>query len=176
MKYQFSNPQAVETESGEGAREFLNDGKYHLECVGVQVKEDGERPSVRLSLEVRNGTDATQKNKTHLEYLPLTVHQNEYVQKRNEAHVALFSRILGAAPNDLKERVAKGEDIDMDWDKAIGKHVVCQFVTRTDKNDKAKVYKGQIAENCIYAVDDPRVADVPKDDAAIQRSQAAEVF
>lgn len=176
MKFQFSNPDAAKTESGEGAREFLADGKYHLECVGVQVKEDGDKPAVRLSLEVRAGTDATQKNKTHLEYLPLTVHQNEYVQKRNEAHMALFSRILGAAPDDLRDRVARGEEIDMDWEKAIGKHCICQFVTRTDKNDKTKVYKGQIAENCIYAVDDPKVHDVPKDQDAITRSQAAEVF
>ena len=175
MKFTFTNPAAVDVQSGEAARDVLNDGRYHVECVSFQEKEDGENPHVRLNLEVRDGTDKSQRNKVHTQFLNYTVHSSDYVQKKNEAHMALFARILGAAPADMEAKARAGEDVQFDWSKTVGKHCVIEIETRQNK-DKTKTYKGEVAESCIYAVDDPKVADVPKDATAITRSQAADVF
>lgn len=159
-------------------------GRYHAEMIAVEegtTREKGE-PFTKFSLQVRAGTTDGQVNRTHHEIIKHYPEQ-DFIETRNQNQICNFAIKTGvhmsngklATEENLNAAFLAQEEINFNWAEAVGKHLIIEIEHTSDKKDKDKKYVN-IKPGCIFDVDDPRVAEVPKDVRALQKSQAKDVF
>ena len=162
-----------------GGREYVAPGKYHVEVTAAGDKtrnNDPDKTFTMVDLTVRNGTNPDQVNRvinaTYDHYS-----KNETAERMAQEMIFLFAVQCGLATREEIADAQKNEkDIVFEWGKAVHKHLVVEIEDQVDKKDANKVYRGKIKHMCVFAVDDPRVHDVPKDKDAVQLADASEMF
>ena len=142
-------------------------GQYHVEIIDVTEEPDGDDPSTRFDLQVRGGTNPDMVNRIHRERI-WWYSNSDYGQRINQNQICLFAIRGGLTTKEaLTARYKANEDVEFDWGKAVGRHLVVQLQEWGKETKRIQIKPG-----CIWATDDPAVAQVPKDEKAIDVSQA----
>jgi hypothetical protein len=131
-------------------------GRYHVAVKNAEErgpKPDKEYGQVVVEFEVLNGTIPHQEGKTHTEWFSLSP---------KAAHkVIRFAVSVGLMKFKEKKNV--------NFPSGIGSHCIVEIEGReyTDRDGNVR-QGGQITWEGIWSVDDPKVADVPRDEAMIK--------
>jgi hypothetical protein len=132
-------------------------GKYHVEVLDVNEDHDSRTPCLVFKLGVLAGTVEGVAGGTMYERL--------YLSEKARTRVALFARRLGLiGPSDFGQRKT------INWADAISRQAVVEVVEEEfTKKDGTKSKSSKLAFAGIFDVNDPRVADVPKDQGALKQ-------
>ena len=151
-----------QSESVESSLPYLREpGKYHVVVTGLDpnpATRDG-RPldGLRVECEVLSGTTEKQAGKT---FETLLFRGKETDKDKGEMAKKKLTR-LAVAFGGQHSPGGKGK---IDTDACIGRQIVIDVAKNTGKDGKERL---EINYSNIYHVDDPEVADVPKDASAL---------
>lgn len=163
-------------------------GKYHFEVLKIEdtiFPESGD-PCTKISLRVCAGDQPAEIGKTHTESIS-HYHKNETRQGLNQAQIVRLAEVLGATFGEAKAPVtfdsinaaaAAGEDIVINWDSVAGKHFIGFLepsYDKDEKNHKSTKYSN-LDQGKIFSIDDPHVANVPRDQNTLNLASAGDVF
>ena len=155
-----------------GAQSIIDPGWYHVEVIGVEEKDvESDKPYTVFELEVRAGTVPAMVNKT-IRDRRYWYNTNEMAQRLSQEAICLYAVQTGVCTKDELDEMIQSGDLNFDWGKAQGAHLIVEYEHRVVKD---KIYHG-VKNGQVYQLDDPRVEDKPKDARAAQTRQAAEVF
>jgi hypothetical protein len=162
-----------EVDAGAGLR--VPAGFYHFEVIRAMDKNTNtDKPYTYFELAVRAAGAKEIINQVHRQSLNW-YHGTPSVAKMNQDMITLMAIQTGISTRDEVKRMNdSGQDITFDWAKAAGKHVICEIEERPGKDGKGNYHN--IRQGQIFRLDDPRVAHVPRDEKAVQLSNAADVF
>lgn len=156
-----------------GGNDKLDPGRYHVEIISIEEKDtDKDKPYTVAEMQVRAGTSEAMINRT-IRPRYYWYNTNENVEAMNQEMICLLAIQAGVATREEISAMASAGEVAFDWPKAAGQHVVIEYEHREGKDKKQ--YHG-IKHNCIFTLDDPQVASVPKDEEAAALAGAAEVF
>lgn len=140
------------------------EGKYHILVTAVieePTKENGELiDAIQLEGICEGGTDPSQAKKSlQIKFF------NGTSDKDGGAFAAKKQLRLADACNLLKP-AKPGQEVEVDWKKAAGS----QIIVYLKKSDKGYMELDRLH---VYHIDDPEVADVPKNMQAVKLIPAA---
>ncbi len=144
---------------------MVKEGTYHLVVESVDTEFTSKKkgtPGVEFVCQVLNGTESSQKGKKLFEdfWYPTPNHDED-------ARAFLLQRIIKIARVlDLVPESALGKSgVKIPWEKSVGRQFVATVVYNYDKDDKEKKRPlgSQIDGMKMFRINDPEVAEVPKD-------------
>ena len=149
-----------QSETIENSQYASKPGRYH-----VTVTQFIENPpdkndipmegAVKLGVEILAGTDSSEAKKT---FNTTFFAPKESDSGKQDFNTLKLTRLIVA----LTGLHRPGEETELTEADAIGRQMVIELAHRTDKNDTNKVYFDLKGAN-LFHVDDPEVANVPKD-------------
>lgn len=133
----------------------LKAGSYHAKIVKAEP-EGGPKGELTVDLEVLAGTTANQEGKIHREFF---TKDTKDFNRRKMLAMALAGGALTTA--ELQAAKAQGANPKPQWGRMIGKHV-CFNAERNEYPEGSGKFKTRFVWSEVYAVADPKAADIPK--------------
>ncbi len=152
-----------QTEELSNSSYAAKDGKYHVlitEWIENPPKSD-QTPmegAVKVGFEILHGTDKNEIKKTHNE----TFFPPDETKDGGGFNAVKLTRLVVAISGVHQP----GVEVEVTQEDAIGRQLVIELAHRADKNKPDKIYFGLKGAN-LWHVDDPEVADVPKNADAL---------
>jgi hypothetical protein len=152
-----------QTEELSNSSYAAKDGKYHVlitEWIENPPKSD-QTPmegAVKVGFEILHGTDKNEIKKTHNE----TFFPPDETKDGGGFNAVKLTRLVVAISGVHQP----GVEVEVTQEDAIGRQLVIELAHRADKTNPSKIYFGLKGAN-LWHVDDPEVADVPKNADAL---------